>query len=900
MIAFCRLGTTGNLTRLGTIIVLARLALYGLTAQAAPPNDALEESVKLDIPVEPLSKALAQFGAQAHVQIMLDPKTAEGRTAPAVKGTLIARIALQTLLGGSGLSYTARNNTVTIARAAAPGVAASEPFRLAQGQSPSEGSNGPESQNPPISPYTGQSSSGNGRDALVLEEVVVTGTHISGVKDSSSPLTVVTRDEIARSGVGSTEDVVRLLPQNFGGGITNLSGGPVYGGDGSGNNLSNGTGINLRGLGNDSTLVLVNGRRLAPAGLGDFVDVSLIPLAAIDRIEVLTDGASAIYGSDAVGGVVNFILRKHYDGLETRVRYGTVTDGGREDVQVGQVLGKDWTSGSVLLSADYSKDTRLDAQDRSFAAGLPEPTDLLPREFKRNVLASLAQKISEDAELFADAVYSKHATQRHYYLTDGITPDFDDLGAETYGGTLGITTRMFDTWHSDVAATYARTNTEGTTLQFGTPFATFDSSSSVSVLEASLDGPIFAAPGGQVRTAAGWQYRRETYNSVGTTEPVSAATSRSIEAGFLELLVPFVSEQEHVPALQRLELSLAGRYEHYSDFGSATSPKLGVTWSPLAGANVRATFGRSFRAPLLSELDTSQPALLAYPFPDVNGSTPTILLQGGNSRLTPETATTWTAGADFAPSFIPGLSISTNYFDIRFHDRIASPIPPATVFTALVNAGPYSAFITRNPPAAVVGQIFASPVLVNPLGLLPAQIGAIIDDRLANIAIREENGIDVAGRYRIDTRAGQFGFGADGTYLFRLRDSVTPSAPFVDLANTAFYPVAFKMRDSVDWTGGHLNASVFLNYTNRYQNPTVQPPQGISSWTTVDTDIRYETGKNAGHTVWSNLVLSVSVLNLFDRNPPFVNTSNVAQVNLDAANATPLNRFVAVQLTKAW
>src|SRR5262249_36335468 len=87
-------------------------------------------------------------------------------------------------------------------------------------------------------------------------------------------------------------------------------------------------GIDLRGLGVGTSLVLLNGRRLPLASQGQTVDVSLIPLSAIGRIEVLTDGSSAIYGADAIGGVVNFELRRGLNGSETQFDYGGVTDGG--------------------------------------------------------------------------------------------------------------------------------------------------------------------------------------------------------------------------------------------------------------------------------------------------------------------------------------------------------------------------------------------------------------------------------------------------------------------------------------------------------------------------------------------------------------------------------------------
>ena len=109
--------------------------------------------------------------------------------------------------------------------------------------------------------------------------------------------------------------------------------------------------MNLRGLGAGSTLVLLNGRRISASGLNaQFFDVSNIPLTAIERVEVLTEGASAIYGADAIAGVVNFILRDEYEGAETRLSYGEDGKGDTAELLLGQVFGKGWDSGRFVLS----------------------------------------------------------------------------------------------------------------------------------------------------------------------------------------------------------------------------------------------------------------------------------------------------------------------------------------------------------------------------------------------------------------------------------------------------------------------------------------------------------------------------------------------------------------------
>src|SRR6185295_1943971 len=144
------------------------------------------------------------------------------------------------------------------------------------------------------------------------------------------------------------------LPQNFIGAATEQSALTLA--DGSGSNSSLATGANLRGLGPDATLVLINGKRLAGSGTaGDFADLSGLPTAAVERVEVLLDGASALYGSDAVGGVVNVILKDRYEGAETRMRLGSVTKGNLSEVQIGQLAGVNWSSGNLLLAYEFHR-----------------------------------------------------------------------------------------------------------------------------------------------------------------------------------------------------------------------------------------------------------------------------------------------------------------------------------------------------------------------------------------------------------------------------------------------------------------------------------------------------------------------------------------------------------------
>lgn len=199
------------------------------------------------------------------------------------------------------------------------------------------------------------------------EEIVVTGTQIRGVEVIGSATQTIDSEIIEQSGKISLGDFMRELPINFAGGVgisdevqSAQDAGPA------GANLAGGQGINLRGLGALSTLVLINGRRAPASGqFGDFVDVSTIPLSAVERIEILQDGASAVYGSDAVGGVVNFILKDHIDGPLTNVQLGTTTDGGGEEILASQLFNLDWDDGNVLLGIEYYSRDRVAATDRA-------------------------------------------------------------------------------------------------------------------------------------------------------------------------------------------------------------------------------------------------------------------------------------------------------------------------------------------------------------------------------------------------------------------------------------------------------------------------------------------------------------------------------------------------------
>jgi iron complex outermembrane recepter protein len=204
------------------------------------------------------------------------------------------------------------------------------------------------------------------QDAPAAQRIEITGSNIKRIDaETSSPVQVISRDEIERTGKQSIQEVLRGITGDNQGSIPNSFTGGFAAGSAA---------VSLRGLGVNSTLVLVNGRRMAPYGLADdgartFVDLNTIPLDAVDRVEVLKDGASAIYGSDAVGGVVNIIMRKDYRGAAVGASYGQSS---RSDGKTARAFG---TVGfgdmsvdrfNILASLEATKQQEIRASDRGF------------------------------------------------------------------------------------------------------------------------------------------------------------------------------------------------------------------------------------------------------------------------------------------------------------------------------------------------------------------------------------------------------------------------------------------------------------------------------------------------------------------------------------------------------
>lgn len=872
--------------------------IAALTAWAATCNAAAAETARTyHIPRQPLDQALREFALASELDLLFSPDLVSGKYSPMLDGKFTVEEGLRALLHGTGLEFSVRGTQVVISNA--KGKEQSQPtshlattpvgrIRLAQAEEPAA------TEAPAVTESQPR-----------LEEVIVTGSHIRGAQDFSAPVITFERKDIEASGYATTQQLVRSLTQSLSN-VSDTTANHYNGGveDGSG---YDGAGINLRGLGSESTLVLLNGRRLAAAGNGSFVDMSLIPLSAVERIEVLTDGASAIYGSDAVGGVVNFVLRKDFEGAETSLRYGTVTEGSHDEMQATQLFGQSWDAGHALLSLEYYDRSPLHAGDRDFTPMDTSWRDLIliPEQKRWNALGVLSHRLSDDMELFGELFYGRRQSA---WMRDmgAVGAPHMESDVRQYGGTAGLTVDLSNDWQARFSGLFSENDSEQTIVvpqQNSSIY--YGNESRLWSLELAADGPTIAAPGGDVRVALGAQARSERFIEETSHRP--GRLDREVLAAYAEVRIPWIGARNRRSGFERLELTLAGRYEHYSDFGSAFNPKAGLSWAPVAGLNVRGTWGKSFRAPLLSQMNPgSLVVLLSNLFVDTSGTTTGLLIYGTGVDLGPEKSTNWTAGFDFVPQSHDNWKFSLTYFDIEYKDRIASPTPSGYSILGVLLDPQYQSIVTRSPDLDELAPFLAhSSFFCACVGSpSPEDIVALIDQRLRNLSRVELSGIDFSAGLHWATGVGDWAIQLGGTLLTEYRQQLVSGTEWISNLNNVWSPVDLRVRGSVSWSKGPLSAVTFVNYTDDYRDRRDPAYAGekarptVASWTTFDLTLQYDLTAMLKSLRATHAGITVSVINVFDRDPPFV--GSIIGTYYDGANATPLGRFMSAQLTTRW
>jgi iron complex outermembrane receptor protein len=450
------------------------------------------------------------------------------------------------------------------------------------------------------------------------------------------------------------------------------------------------------------------------------------------------------------------------------------------------------------------------------------------------------------------------------------------------------------------------------------------------------DGSVFEISGGDVRVAVGAEYQEDEYSLTNTTSVASrtvatptvtgGSVGRDITSFYGEVFVPLIGSGNERAGARRLSLSLAGRFDDYSDFGSSSNPKLGLTWQPIAGVNLRATYGTSFRAPTLPNIATTfgnrtTPNNLLGTQIGLNDPRTLSVINrgGGRAGLEPEKATTYSLGVDFTPELIEGFTATLNYYQIEYENQLTNP-PLVVGFPGAIAASPlYDRYITYNPAfyptrakltqaefnAFVTGLLTATYPPVTAAAPPIANVAAVIDGRVQNAGSIDAKGIDFSVRRDQETSLGAVRVGLSGTYVLNWDVAPVSGAAQTDLVNTFSYPLQFVARGELGLTRGGFASTLFVNYRNGYDMPRIFLPTGVSAayekvdaYTTLDLHLGYNFSNESG--LLSKLSVAVDVQNLTDKAPPLVLNGGAFPIRFDPANASPYGRMVTVSLRKGF
>ena len=987
-----------------------------------------------------LAAAIAMAGATAHAQSAPPPQPA-----PGVAGDTGATGAAPLNAGSVSDQNNGQANPGDALAADAKSISAGEGSRSLQ--SVTDG--------PAASP-----SAAAARGEPGSEEIVVTGTAIRGVAPVGSATVNISRDTIVQSGVRDASSLIAQLPQGSGQGTTLTNSG------------GRSAGVNLRGLGNNATLLLFDGHRTVNQGIQNIVpDPNTVPFGAIERVEVVTDGASAVYGSDAVAGVVNYILRRPFNGAEITARYtNTIYDQGSIDATIGHK----WNGGGILISGAFEVNSRVTAgtigvlradlrpyggNDNRFQGttlfapgasgaliqgntvyGLPaglngrtptaaevtalrgnpslvdasDYTDYFTKRKRRSVLVRVQQDFGNLGEISLTGFYNRRTnfargqgdgafqaiavaipTTSPYYvpgLTGGGSQsivynfrlnnpqrkldrnDFENTGNILLDYKVGLfgdfrlsAAGGFGISHgcavcqpqantiltSTIAgpATAGRFNPYVQGPQAGAEgiFGVFYQNSRNKIYDflPKIDGSLLRLPGGNLRIALGGEFTRTVYHQQSdyTLNPTTslvvfrrADSTRNVYSMFGEGFIPIVGADNPLPLIQKLDVSVAVRYDKYSDVGHTTNPKVGVTWKPFSDLQLRGSYGTSFRAPTLAETNFNVVGAANRTFvannlnnsniPVTVASNGTTLLLVSTFRfaaLRPETAKIFSLGSDYTPHFVPGLKLGVTYYRVNYKDRISALPASGTALQSPATYALYQSFLTLAPqPATCVnGSVNGNPgapqyatynpaylPYLNAPGSYPpttandCQLVGILNAATLNLGKVQQSGLDFAVNYTHKFPFATLNVDGAFTYLLKLKRNLLPGAPLYDAIDTIGEQLSKRGRASIGLTRGPFSGNVAANYVGNYlnnQTPTVSgvklPDQKVPSWTTFDLNLSFAPDVDGG--LFNGTRFTASFRNITDKDPPVVlNGTGTASTAVDLNNHNVFGRIVSLEISK--
>ena len=883
---------------------------------------------------------------------------------------------------------------------------------------------------------------------VAKNEIVVTGTLLRGAPPVGSNLISIGEDRIQSQGASSTNELLATIPQ-----VSNFFNTVPTRDLAGATNVIQASTPNLRRLSRadsatQATLTLMDGHRIAGVGVTqNIVDPDLIPPPAIERVEIVTDGGSATYGTDAVAGVVNFITRKRFDGVKVDARYGFAGDYWQVDANA--LVGKDWGSGSLYLAYSFKKNSRLFGRDRDFVQNLdysfspPRPTSttclqpnitigsgasavtyaapaytagqpnrcdssddstIVPALERHGGLISLFQQLNDSISINLRGFYSERQTHagsaptfrgnvtssNFYYLvpsgvagqpTEAVEFSFapviptipNDTSIKEWGVNAELKANLNDNFQLRTLFNYSRSHSRvvtvsGDTTAINAALAGSTAATAINPynigatqnldlvrslfgfaaqregrdellnLRAIIDGKLFTLPGGDVKLAVGYEYLHDGFRNrqtggaaLGTLETLPFNVyRRQVHALFAEAQVPIFGEGNRVPGIYSVVISGAVRYDHYSDFGGTTNPKIGVNYKPVSWLNLRGNWGTSFNAPSpVDQLGAKAPTILAIPIaafvrpgdaiPGGIFNAATVAIQGANTPLQPQTATTWSVGVDIDPPFLTGFRASVSYYDVNFKNILATPTPNSGIFANFPNN-----VLTRLPTALRVGgftpaevRAFIAPFAAgDPAGAAntenlltaanPVPVYLLVDFRTGNYGNRHVKGLDFSTSYRMATGFGGLDASIAGDYALSRKSSPAVGAPEIDELTGIAGGVRQQdaaprllLQATIGADVGHFRAQATLNHTSGIDIlplvTDVAPQQTHgSAFDTVNLFFKYDVPGES--LLVKDLSLTVNIQNAFDTSPPELRRTTANGVG--STNGFTIGRIIMLGASK--
>ena len=841
-----------------------------------------DRTVTFDIPAQSLAGALQAFGVQAARQILIAPKLAAGKQSRGVVGEFPIEIALSRLLEGSGLTFRNTQGTLLIVQTATDGAAPAP--------TPGRGGETADATDPP--------SESAARAPAATDEIIVTGTRQNSrtVSTSLAPIDIISAADLRKSGSESVRDLIAATTPS-----ANVSS------SGAGASFTIKT-LSLRGLGSDQTLVLVNGKRRHDTSIlfingttqngQSPADLDLIPTSAIDHIEVLRDGASVQYGSDALAGVVNIILKKN-DGGGASLTGGATAAG--DGVKGEALLDRGWSignGGALHLSVDLSDQGRTirggpyTGRLYPLIDGAPDPREATadryinkpgqPDVLRYDAAYDLTLPLSDEVQLysFTTAAYRDSNSWLTYrnpasvsnvlaVYPDGYIPRLD-LQDVDYQAAFGVKGTAFWGIRWDLSTTYGEDQvnyreSSALNLSYGassptnfyigaTDFREWTTNLDLNRnFDVGLAAPLFVAVGTEYRenhykilpgdaasySNGGAGVVSGSQGVTGFPPALSGAWSRDNKSGYIDL---------DQTIADRLDLSAAARYEDYSDFGNTTNEKGSFRFEPVDHYAIRGTVSTGFRAPTLAQehyassstIGVTVPgftSVIPYPVQTLPPDSPAARALGA-APLRPEKSRNYSFGVIAEP--LPNLNLSVDAYEIRIKDRI--------LLSATLLGGPVSAALAA-------------------AGLNPQQGGFFF----TNAADTTTKGLDLVASYL--SRFDDFGvirWGLDANFNHTRFDRIESPPPALAAAGLALIDrqrqgdftlgtPSNKLIFDIDWTRGDVEA--FLRAT-RYgpvtavnDNPRLDAEAG--SKLIVDVNVSYHVTDHLNSTIGADNAFNV-------------------------------------------